>query len=144
VEVSGRRAPFWTRGEQQVSLGRLYVIRAAALLGIWGLLPTVETLIHHAAADRGVHKALISGLWVMSLFALRYPLKMVPILLFEMTWKLIWLFAFGLREWWSGVGSPQLRGDLWSIGSFPVLVMLVIPWGYVWRHYVKQPAERWR
>ena len=142
--MNGRRARFWTRGEQEVSLGRLYVIRAAALLGIWGLLPTVETLIHHAATDRGVHKALISGLWVMSLFALRYPLKMVPILLFEMTWKLVWLFAFGLPEWRSGVGSPQLSGDLWSIGAFPVVVMLVTPWGYVWRHYVKQPGERWR
>lgn len=40
-------------GEQEVSLGRLYVIRAAALLGIWGLFPTVETLVDHAAADRG-------------------------------------------------------------------------------------------
>ena len=142
--MTERRARFWTRGEQEVSLGRLYVIRAAALLGIWGLLPTVETLIRHAATDRGVHKALISGLWVMSLFALRYPLKMVPILLFEMTWKLIWLFSFGLPEWRSGVGSPQLSGDLWSIGAFPVVVMLVIPWGYVWRHYLKQPGERWR
>jgi hypothetical protein len=137
-------ARFWRRGEHEVSLPRLYVIRAAALLGMWGLLPTVETLVHHAANDRGVHKALIGGLWVMSLLALRYPLKMVPILLFEMTWKLVWLFAFGLPEWRSGVGSPQLSGDLWSIGAFPLVVMLVIPWGYVWRHYVEQPGDRWR
>ena len=128
----------------EVSLARLYVIRLTALLAIYGLFRTVVTLVDHAPSDRGVHKALISGLWVMSLFALRYPLKMVPILLFEMTWKLIWLFSFGLPEWRSGVGSPQLSGDLWSIGAFPFVVMLVIPWGYVWRHYVKQAGERWR
>src|SRR6185369_6640195 len=77
----------------------------SGLLGIWGLFPTVETLATHTALDRGVQKALISGLWVTSLFALRYPLKMVPILLFELVWKLIWLLAFGLPEWRSGVGS---------------------------------------
>jgi len=142
--VMDSKAAFWARGNQEVSLARLYIIRAAALLGIWGLFPTVETLATHTALDRGVHKALISGLWVTSLFALRYPLKMVPILLFELVWKLIWLLAFGLPEWRSGVGSPQLQGDLWSIGAFPAVVVLVIPWGYVWRNYVMQPGDRWR
>jgi hypothetical protein len=142
--MTERVVRFWKRGQHEVSLLRLYIIRAAAVLGIWGLLPTVETLVRHAAGDRGVHKALISGLWVMSLLALRYPLKMVPILLFEMTWKMIWLFAFGLPEWRSGVGSPQLSSDLWSIGAFPMVVILVVPWGYVWREYVKAPGERWR
>jgi hypothetical protein len=135
---------FWRRGTEEVSLARLYVMRAVALLGVWGLLPTVEALFHHAPMDRGVHKALIAGLWLMALFAFRYPLKMVPILLFEMVWKTIWLLAFGLPQWSSGVGSPQLSGDLWSIGAFPFVCALIIPWSYVWRHYVKQPGDRWR
>lgn len=128
----------------EVSLARLYVIRVTALFAIYGLFSTVTALFDHSPSDRGVHKALISGLWVMALFALRYPLKMVPIFLFELVWKTVWLFAFGLPQWFSGSSSPQLRGDLWSIGAFPAVMMLVIPWGYVWRHYVKQPAERWR
>jgi hypothetical protein len=134
----------WRRGDEEVSLARLYVMRAVALLGVWGLFETVQTLVNHDAMDRAVHKALISGLWVMALFAVRYPLKMVPILLFELVWKTVWLLAFGLPQWWSGVGSPRLREDLWSIGAFPVVCVLVIPWGYVWRQYVTAPAERWR
>jgi hypothetical protein len=130
------------RGE--VSLARLYVMRAAALLGIWGLFGTVQTLVDHAPMDRGVHKALISGLWVMAIFAVRYPLKMVPILLFEMVWKTVWLLAFGLPQWWSGVGSPRLGEDLRAIGAFPIVCAIVIPWGYVWRHYVTAPGDRWR
>ena len=55
------------------------------------------------------------------------------------------LVAYGLPQWRSGSGPPSLTEDLWSIGAFGVLVMpLVIPWSYVWRHYVKAPAERWR
>ena len=142
--MNERFATFWKRGDDDVSLGRLYTMRAVALLGLWGLFSTVEAVFFHAPMDRGVHKALIGGLWVMAIFALRYPLKMVPILLFELVWKMVWLLAFGLPQWWSGVGSPQLSGDLWSIGAFPVVVALVIPWGYVWRHYVRAPAERWR
>lgn len=69
---------------------------------------------------------------------------MVPIMLFEMTWKTVWLLAFGLPQWLSGVGSAKLAGDLWAIGVFPFVVAVVMPWGYVWRHYVKAPAERWR
>ena len=141
---SGSAAGIWKRGDHEVSLIRLYVMRAIALLGIWGLLPTVEALVVHAPLDRGVHKALIGGLWLMAVFAFRYPLKMVPILLFEMTWKLLWLLAFGLPQWSAGTGSAQLREDLWAIGAFPMVCALVIPWGYVWRHYVKAPGERWR
>jgi hypothetical protein len=142
--VSKSASSFWRRGEEEVSLARLYVMRATALLGIWGLLSTVEGLLYHTPLDRGVHKALISGLWLMAIFAFRYPLKMVPILLFELVWKMVWLLCFGLPQWWTGVGSPKLSEDLWSIGAFPIVVVLVIPWGYVWRHYVKAPGDRWR
>jgi hypothetical protein len=144
VALSPAPARFWRRGDEEVSLLRLYVMRAAALLGISGLLPTVQALADHTALDRGVHKALIGGLWVMTLLGFRYPLKMVPILLFEMLWKTIWLLAFGLPQYWSGVSSPRLSQDLWDIGAFPIVCALVIPWGYVWRHYVTASAERWK
>ena len=31
-----------------------------------------------------------------------------------------------------------------SWGTMAILMPLVIPWGYVWRHYVKRPGARWR
>jgi hypothetical protein len=140
-----RTAPsLWRRGDEEVSLVRLYVMRAVALLGVWGLFETVQTLVDHDPMDRGVHKALISGLWVMAFFAFRYPLKMIPVLLFELVWKTLWLIFFGLPQWWSGAGSLRLAEDLWAIGAFPIVCVLVIPWGYVWRHYLKAPGDRWR
>ena len=142
--MSERFASLWTWGDQEVSLVRLYLMRAVALLGIWGLLPTIQTLAEHAPMERGVHNALISGLWLMAIFAFRYPLKMVPILLFEMVWKTVWLLAFGLPQWWTGTGSPRLSQDLWDIGAFPLVVLLIVPWGYVWRHFVRAPGDRWR
>jgi hypothetical protein len=136
---------FWQRGDHEVSLGRLYAIRAMAVLGIYSLFQTVMRLVDHEPTERGMLIAIISGLWVMAFFFLRYPLKMLPIFLFEFVWKTLWLLFFGLPQWWSGVGSPRLAEDLFSIGFVgPVVFGLLIPWGYVWRHYIKAPAERWR
>jgi hypothetical protein len=135
----------WRRGGHEVSLVRLYVIRATALAGAIALgSDNLPALIWPDPMGRGMITAILGGLWVMCLIAIRYPLKMVPILLFEFVWKLIWLLRFGLPQWLAGGGSPRLGQDLLDIGLFPLVLLLVIPWGYVWRHYVKAPAERWR
>lgn len=55
--MSASAPSLWRRGDEEVSLARLYVMRAVALLGIWGLFDTVRTLVSHGTMDRGVHKA---------------------------------------------------------------------------------------
>ena len=69
---------FWRRGDQEVSLARLYAIRVVGLLGVYGLFTTVMTLFDHAPDERGMLKAMVSGLWVMCLITIRYPLKWSP------------------------------------------------------------------
>ena len=132
------------RRDEEIPLWRLYLLRAVPIIAIpWGL-GLVSGLVNSEPTDRGMLDSLLLGLWAMTLLALRYPLQMLPIFLFEFVWKTIWLLAFGLPQWLSGTGSPRLAEDLWSIGAFPFVMALVIPWGYVWRHYVKEPSERWR
>jgi hypothetical protein len=41
LAVNARFASFWKRGDREVSLARLYLMRAVALLGIWGLFPVI-------------------------------------------------------------------------------------------------------
>jgi len=40
-------------------------------------------LIEASPTNRGMIPGFLTGLWLMSFFALRYPLKMLPIFLFE-------------------------------------------------------------
>ena len=135
----------WKRGEGEVSLVRLYVMRAIALLFIVsGFSNYLPGLLFPDPAARGMTISMLGGLWVLAFLALRYPLQMVPIFLFEFVWKLIWLLAFGLPQWLAGRVDPQLSKDLFEIGFFPFVFALLIPWGYFWRHYVREPAERWR
>ena len=72
--------PAANRADGEVSLARLYVLRATYLLLVVGLgAMIVPSLITHEPMARGV-----------------------------------------------------------------ILMPIVIPWGYVWRHYVKAPGDRWR
>jgi hypothetical protein len=135
----------WRRSEHEVSLVRLYVLRAVALFFVLdGLFSKLPDLIYPDPASRGIIASLLVALWVSAFFVLRYPLRMVPILLFEIIWKTLWLIDYGLPQWLAGTGSARLNRDMFEIGFFPFAIALIVPWGHVWRLYVRQPADRWR
>lgn len=128
-----------------MSLIRLYVLRAAYLLivfGLGGLI--VPQILDHPLTDRGIIPALLGGVWLLALVGLRYPLQMLPLLMFELAWKLVWVLAYGLPQWAAGQLTPVTAEDLRNTLFGVILMPLVIPWGYVWRRYVKQPGDRWR
>jgi hypothetical protein len=68
---------------------------------------------------------------------------MLPLLLFESAWKLIWLGAVALPAWL----SDRMDDETWGYTSSSLLVVIflvVVPWRYVFRQYVRTPGERWR
>jgi hypothetical protein len=131
--------------DQEVPLWRLYILRAMFLVFVvGGFFVHPQWLFDADLSRRGMIDGMLAGLWIMAFFGLRQPLQMLPIFLFEFVWKTIWLVTFGLPKWMAGLADPQLSEDLILIGGGPILFGLIIPWGYVWRRYVKQPAERWR
>ena len=138
-------APRTNSIEGDVSLVRLYVLRATYLLLVVGLgAMIVPSLITHEPMARGVIPSLLGALWLLAFIGLRYPLQMLPLLLFEFAWKTIWLLDYGLPQWSAGKMPPTFADDFQAIAMGVILMPIVIPWGYVWRHYVKAPANRWR
>ena len=132
-------------GKDNVSLLRLYVLRATYLLLVIGLgAMIVPDLLSHEPTARGVIPSLLGALWLLAFIGLKHPLKMLPLLMFEFAWKTIWMFAYGLPQWSSGQLPPTFADDVFAIGMGVILMPIVIPWGYVWRQYVKAPADHWR
>ncbi len=130
--------------EGEVSLARLYVLRAMYLLLVFGgAIVFLPQLIDHEPTARGVIPSMLGGLWVLACFGLRYPLQVLPILLFELVWKTIWLIDYGLPQWRAGVHTTQFAEDFKAI-ALGVILIPIIPWGYVFRHYLKMPGPRWR
>ena len=129
----------------EVSIARLYVLRATYLLLVVGLAALiVPSLIDHAPTARGVIPSLLGGVWALAFIGLKYPLQMLPLLMFEFAWKTLWLLAFGVPQWSAGEMPPTFAEDFFNIAFGVILMPIVIPWGYVYRHYVKQPGARWR
>lgn len=130
---------------QEVSLVRIYVLRATYLLLVIGLgAMIVPDVLSHPVISRGVIPSLLGAVWVLTFVGLKYPLEMLPLLMFEFAWKSIWMVAYGLPQWSAGQLPPTFAEDSFNIGLGVILMPLVIPWGYVCRHYVKQSGARWR
>ena len=128
----------------EVSLLRLYVLRAVYLLYSVGLGSAVwPQIIHHPMTMHGVATSLLAALTVLWALGIRYPLKMLPLFLFELVWKAIWLIAIALPLW----SAHKIDADTWEtikacLGTF-VIVPIAIPWTYVFAYYVKNPGDRW-
>ena len=134
-----------TAADQEVSLVRIYVLRATYLLlviGLGGMI--VPEVLGHAVISRGVIPSLLCAVWALAFIGLKYPLEMLPLLMFEFAWKSIWMLAYGLPQWSASQLPPTFAEDFFNIGFGVILMPIVIPWGYVYRHYVKQPGARWR
>src|SRR5208282_1618931 len=127
-----------------ISILRLYVMRFVYLLNfaLLGLDVWPEVLRHQGTWDpvKGVAFSFWAALSVLSGLGLRYPLKMVPLLLLQLVYKAVWLVAVALPMW-SVVRSTDL-GHAMAIGV--VVDLVCIPWPYVLAHYVKERGDRWR
>jgi hypothetical protein len=136
--------PLGSAGEDEVPLWRLYLLRAMYLLLVVGLgAMIVPEILSHEPASRGVIPSLLGALWLLAFLGLRYPLAMLPLLMFELSWKAIWMIAYGLPQYLSGQRPPTFAEDFTNIATGAVL-LLVIPWGYAWRHFMTRRGERWR
>ena len=130
--------------EAEVSLVRLYVLRAMYLVLVVGLgAMIVPEILSHELTSRGVIPSLLGAVWLLAFLGLRYPLEMLPLLMFELAWKAIWMVFYGLPQWSAGRYPPTFAEDFFNIATGAIL-LLVIPWGYVWRRFVKRPGARWR
>lgn len=138
-----------TRGaaKPEVSLFRLYALRAAYLLMAGGLGAYIwPVVIHHTnelAATEGVRFGLLAGLGATAALGLRYPMQMLPLLLFELVWKAIYLIAFALPLWSAHRISAPVAEDIKACLMVVIFIPL-IPWRYVFEHYVLKHGDRWK
>ena len=131
----------------EVSLFRLYTLRAAYLVMAAGLAVFVwPAVFHHTnelAVTGGVRIALLAGLGATAALGLRYPLQMLPILLFELTWKAIYLIAFALPLWSTHQITAAMAEDIKAV-MIAVIFIPMIPWRYVFAQFVLKRGDRWK
>lgn len=131
----------------ELSLPRLYALRVAYFVMAAGIAVYFwPSVIHHTsefAIAKGIQMSLLAGLGLVAALGLRYPIQMLPILLFELTWKAIYLVAFALPLWSAHQINASAADDIKSVLMVVIFIPL-IPWRYVFANYVLKHGERWR
>jgi hypothetical protein len=91
----------------------------------------------------GIVAVILTAMSLLALLGLRYPVRLLPILLFESLWKLIWLSVVALPAVVAGDVDEAMQEVIVNC-SVVVIVFAVVPWRYVWQHYVTAQGDRWR
>ena len=130
-----------------VSPPRLYALRAGYLLiGAWLAVthwPTLLQDVQQWQPAEGAVNSMLAALSLLAFLGLRYPLRMLPLLLFEVAFKLIWFALIGLPLW-AADAMDRATQDMAFANAFVVLVLAVIPWSYVLEHYGTGRGDPWR
>lgn len=92
---------------------------------------------------QGTVLAMLVAMSVLALLGLRCPQRMLPILLFEVGWKLTWLGAVALPLWLddnvTGATRDQTAAVLWV-----TIIIAVVPWRHVLNQFVIARGDQWR
>lgn len=131
---------------RDLSLGRLHALRAGYLLIGLGLVVVKWPLLPGAAGlplYEGVTLCMLVAMSGLAFLGLHHPVRMLPVLLFEAAWKILWTGLVALPKALSD-DLDHDTGQVLTSCSVVVLVLAVIPWSYVWRTYVRSAGDRWR
>ncbi len=129
---------------RDVSVLRLYLLRCMYLLncllvgsGVW-----ISYIQRPKPWDPipGVAFSFWAALAVLSALGIRYPLAMLPVIFMQLFYKVFWLLAVFLPLRSQGRATDLTAGFLIGV----LLDVIVIPWPYVFAHYVKKPGDRWK
>jgi hypothetical protein len=103
----------------------------------WPLLPDASSMPIY----EGVTLTMLVAMSLGALLGLRHPVAMLPVLVFESAWKLLWLGMVALPQA-LGDGLDSATQEMLVKNSLVVVILAVVPWRYVWQRYLSTPGDR--
>jgi hypothetical protein len=70
------------------------------------------------------------------------PLKMLPILLLEIFYKVLWLIIVAYPLWSKGTLAGSPAEEITFTFSWVILPIVAVPWGYVFVNYMYKPKKQ--
>ncbi|MCI0349136.1 MAG: hypothetical protein L0Z53_06885 [Acidobacteriales bacterium] len=126
---------------RELSKVRLYAMRFIYLgTGIFVGINAWTALITRTTPWDPLHGIAFS-FWaaysVLMLLGVRFPVKMLPLLLLQLFYKLTWLIAVAYPLWLGGQWNPWGSALFRSCAIAAVVDLIVIPWPFVFQNYLK-------
>jgi hypothetical protein len=111
----------------------LAVVKWPVVISHDGSWPLLESVV----------ACLLTAMSLLAFLGLRYPVRLLPVLLFESLWKIIWLSVVALPKTVAGELDPATEDVAFNC-LLVIVILAVVPWGYVWQHFVAAKGDRWR
>jgi len=131
---------------ESITLRRIYLLRACYLLLFIGLglqvVPDLLSFDPEKPLMDGVVVAMLSALGLLSVVGVYAPLRMIPLLVFEVVWKTLWALSVALPHWLRGSTDEATVEALFAC-AFAIPFFFIIPWRYTFRRLVSSAAP-WR
>lgn len=125
---------------------RRNLLRACYLLLVVGLGLTAWPRLILGGSDRplmdGVVDAMLCAMQLLAIIGLFSPVRMLPVILFDIVWKALWVGIVALPLVLRGEVDAGVAETLFAC-AWVLPFVVIVPWGYVVRHYLRA-AEPWR
>ncbi|GAA4276629.1 hypothetical protein [Aquimarina mytili] len=126
---------------KRISKFRLYLMRGLYLLTFLTLGYSSWSEIISPSELWGPYDGVAYSFWaayatIMGL-GIRFPLQMLPLLLLQLFYKSVWLLGIYVPLWFTGQLDSTFEGFLEPFAIAIPIDLIVIPWGYVFRNYIK-------
>lgn len=123
----------------------VYLLRVLYVLMFVGVgVPTMQMIISHQGpwdATKAVAFCVWAAYPTLGILGLLRPLKWLPIVIFMIFYKTLWVFAVAYPLWRAGTLAGNPAEETAYIFVWAPIVALFVPWMYVFKNYVmwKQP-----
>src|SRR4030088_1639405 len=118
----------------------IYLLRVLYFLLFVGVgLQTWSTIINHQGPSDHT-KAVASCFWAayptLSIFGLLRPLQWLPIVIFMIFYKTLWVIVVAYPLWRGGARAGPPAEEMAHIFVWAPVVSIFVPWVYVFKNYV--------
>jgi hypothetical protein len=124
-----------------IYLLRLFYFLMAAFVATdaWGAI-----ISHEGEWDR--FRAMSLCVWAaystLGVFGLIHPLKMLPIMIFMIFYKSLWLIVVAYPLWWTGTLADSPAEEMAGVFMMVPFAMVAVPWVHVFKNYVLWPKKK--
>ena len=124
----------------------IYLLRVlyGLMFFVLGKQTWTHMLTHRGAWDPtgAVTWCVWTGFATLAGLGILRPLKMLPILLLEVFYKVLWLLVVAYPLWAKGALAGSPAADTASAFAWVLLPLVAVPWMYAFREYVYGGTRR--
>ena len=118
----------------------IYLLRVLYFLMLVGVAPEAwNTIISHQGPWDHT-KAVAWCVWAayptLSVFGLLRPLRWLPIVIFMIFYKTLWVIVVAYPLWRAGALAGSPADEMAHIFVWAPVIILIVPWVYVLKNYV--------